>query len=388
MSTPAPNHLKSIDGLRGVAALMVVVFHLFNCSGFPELRLVHHLNLLRPLHDSWTGVNLFLILSGFCLYWPLARNPEREFRFGSFMQRRAWRIVPAYYASLLLVPVALMFLQPMGLGKELSVWPKGPLDFALHLVLLHPLTGESIRSWNSVTWSLGLEWTWYLFFPVAVWMFRKWGAVRAVAAMAVITTTYLVGAWLLVGPSSRFNEEQALAIRTFLPGRLWEFGLGMFVASWVARHGKVSRKNMMLMLAAIPVLLALGHAATPIDPMLPVRNLIYGVAFTFLMFLAIGSAENPVQRILETPWLQRVGEYSYSLYLFHVPAVLLITGVLKFAGLPSLACFVLSLLTLPLLIWLAKWQYAFFEQPFLHIREKRPQPAAASLPQLQPNIAP
>jgi peptidoglycan/LPS O-acetylase OafA/YrhL len=383
--TKPPIHLGSVDGLRGIAALMVVIHHLFNWSGFPEWRPFMNINVLRPLHDGWIGVNLFLILSGFCLFWPLARDPARSFRFGLFMQRRFLRIVPAYYASLILVPVALWLLRAANFWPEAAVWPKSLLDVVLHLLLLHSLTAESLRSWNSVTWSLGLEWTWYLFFPVAVWMFRKMGPLRAVATLGAITVTYLVSAWLLVGPSSRLGEEQAFAIRTLLPGRLWEFGMGMLVASWIARH-TLSRRLTILSLVGVPVLLALGHAATAVDPMLPVRNVIYGLAFALVLVAATGSEENPLHRFLEASWMRKTGEWSYSLYLFHLPVVILVAGLLALTGMNSVVRFFLSLLSLPVIVLLAKWEYTAFEQPFLNARRKLTQPPSA-LPQLQPEPA-
>ena len=375
-------HLGSIDGLRGIAALIIVVYHLFTSSHNPDWRPFLNVNVLRPLHDGWIGVNLFLVLSGFCLFWPFTRDPERTLRFGPFMQRRVWRIVPAYYASLILVPLAFWLLRRANLYTGASGGPTSPLDAVLHLVLLQSFTAESLRSWNPVTWSLGLEWTWYLIFPVAVWMFRKMGPLRAVGALGAITVGYLVSAWLLVGPSSQLGEEQALAIRTFLPGRLWEFGMGMFVAWWIARR-QLSRRFTRLALFAVPVLLILGHLATPVDPMLPVRNTIYGLAFALVLLVAADSAENPLHRLLEAPWMQKIGEWSYSLYLFHLPVVILVTSLLALAGVEGPARFFLSLFSLPLIVLLAKWQYAAFEHPFLVARQTQTELPAA-LPQFQP----
>jgi len=381
-----PIHLGSVDGLRGIAALTVVIHHLFNCSGFPELRPFLNVNLLRPLHDGWIGVNLFLVLSGFCLFWPLARDPARVLHFGSFMRRRFWRIVPAYYASLILVPLALWLQHRIGLWNGPANGPNSGLDVVLHLLLLQSFAAESFRSWNSLTWSLGLEWTWYLFFPIAVWMFRKVGPRRGVAVLGASTLIYTVAAYLVVGPSNRLGLEQEFAIRNFLFARLWEFGLGMLVASWIAQH-TLSRRRTLLALAAVPVLLVIGHATSSVDPMLPVRNTIYGVAFALLLLAATGSAGNPLHRVLEARWLRQIGESSYSLYLFHLPVVFLVTTLLSRTDFSGVTRFFLSLLSLPLIVWLAKWEFRAFEHPFLVVREKRtPPPGALSL--LQPEVAP
>ena len=306
MAHKTSSHLPGIDGLRGIAALVIVVYHLFCDSDNPEWRPFFNVNVLRPLHDGWVGVNLFLVLSGFCLYWPFARNSQRAFHFGEFMERRFWRIVPAYYASLVLVPAVVWLAREAHLYSGISHSPKGLLDVILHIFLLHSLSAESIQSWNSVTWSLGLEWTWYLFFPIAVLMFRKWGPLRTLVALLLITVTYLVSAYLVVGPTNRLSEDSGLAIRSFLPGRLFEFGLGMAVAWWTARRILSPNQTRLATVCAL-LLLALGHIATPVDPMLPVRNLIYGAAFSLLILIAAAGVENGFSAFCERLWIRKIG---------------------------------------------------------------------------------
>jgi len=63
-------HLDGVDGLRGVASLAIVTHHMFDACDMPQLR-IHHINVLRPLDDFPAGVDLFLVLSGFCLFFRL-----------------------------------------------------------------------------------------------------------------------------------------------------------------------------------------------------------------------------------------------------------------------------------------------------------------------------
>ncbi len=162
-------HLDAVDGLRGMAALLIVVYHCFTNVDSPEWRPILGVNLLRPLTDGWCGVNLFLVLSGFCLYWPFARNPQRRMSYASHMKRRSLRILPAYYASLLLVPAMYLLMRCCGASVDLD-GPRSWTDAILHLTMLHSFSAEAFSSWNGVTWSLGLEWCWYLLFPLAVWI--------------------------------------------------------------------------------------------------------------------------------------------------------------------------------------------------------------------------
>jgi len=89
-------HLSYIDGLRGLAISMVLLCHIWSSANSPA---AHWWN---PLASSYTGVNLFLVLSGFCLYWPQVKptRPAPEPRLAEFAWRRAHRILPSYYGAL------------------------------------------------------------------------------------------------------------------------------------------------------------------------------------------------------------------------------------------------------------------------------------------------
>src|SRR5438034_9463824 len=97
VSSPGKNRLPGIDGLRAAAALWVVFFHIYAFSGanFPQIP-----GLDQFLRSGSTGVSLFLVLSGFCLYVPFAAGRTGRFKTGTFLRRRCGRLMPAYYASL------------------------------------------------------------------------------------------------------------------------------------------------------------------------------------------------------------------------------------------------------------------------------------------------
>src|SRR4051812_7699293 len=99
--------LAFIDGLRGVAMLSVLLYHCWVHTIRAPILLAlgrHHLDLTAPLHLGYLGVNLFLVLSGFCLTYPLARIGVAEMNLDlrRFFRRRAWRILPPYYVALIL----------------------------------------------------------------------------------------------------------------------------------------------------------------------------------------------------------------------------------------------------------------------------------------------
>jgi peptidoglycan/LPS O-acetylase OafA/YrhL len=365
---PKPAHrIDGADGLRGLAALIVVVHHMFDACDQPELR-VHRINLLRPVTEWWFSVDLFLVLSGFVLFLPYAGNATRKFEYGDFMVRRVRRIIPAYYASLVIV-TALYAAVSVLLGVNRYCYPTGVLDVLLHLVLLHTLYIKTFWSWTGASWNLGLEWTWYLCFGAAVWLFRKAGAVRALSLMAVITLGYLCGVYFLVGPAASMSEVKWMYFDDSVPGRLVEFGLGMFVAWWLANR-QTGAGLIHAVVLLIPVMFLVAHLRWPID--FGIRSLVYSIAFAMVLLAAAAPHGNVVRSLLSARWLRWVGECSYSLYLFHLPFVALICTIFQRLTHSNVKTFGLSVLLVPAIVLMARLSFMVFERPFMNSKPARP----------------
>ena len=102
-----PNYLDTLDGFRAAATLLVLLFHYWQQSwvGYSwQVRLgTYTLNInLEPwIITGGLGVEILFLLSGFCLFYPLAMNPEREFNAREFAYKRFVRILPSYYLCFL-----------------------------------------------------------------------------------------------------------------------------------------------------------------------------------------------------------------------------------------------------------------------------------------------
>ena len=377
--TRPPKVIPAVDGLRGLAAGVIVIYHSFTESGLPEWRPLTlvglNFNVLRPLHDGWAGVNLFLVLSGFCLFWPLARDPYRPQRsYGAFVRRRARRILPAYYFSLLAVPAAVASIRFAGLLRSNASddLPNTVFDVLSHVALLHGLFPQTTISWNSVTWSLGLEWTWYLMFPVVAAAALRFGMLRALAACAIICIIFHLVVWSAMtyglAPSPTRYDDMVLIFRANPLARLFEFCLGMTCAWFIAKRTPPAGIGWAAAGGSVLLLFA-GHVATPLQghTFLPVRFWLYGFAASLLVVASVASGRRTLGRALTSGPLRRLGECSYSLYLLHLPILMLIVGLLQGAGIerksPALffATLMLSPLTLPI-AWIA---YRWVEVPFL-----------------------
>lgn len=172
---PRP-HLAYLDGLRGLAALYVVVFHIL-AYHFDHLSPVMR-HYVKPLHFGSYAVGVFIVLSGFCLMLPVARDPRGELRGGArrFFLRRARRILPPYYftvaVSLGLIAVAIGHKTGTPWDTSVPVTKQGLLT---HLVMLQDAFRLTWAQINSPLWSVSVEWRIYFCFPLLVWGWRRFG---------------------------------------------------------------------------------------------------------------------------------------------------------------------------------------------------------------------
>jgi peptidoglycan/LPS O-acetylase OafA/YrhL len=367
--------LDAVDGLRAVACLMVLFFHCYNVAGQPELRVSLGPvtpNVLRLVMFCNNGVTLFIVLSGFCLFLPVvSRLGERRFAFGGFMKRRCLRIVPAYFATM---GLALMWFQlSRGLGEftglkfnMLGGWPD-LASLGAHVLLLHTLHPKWAFDILGPFWSLGLEWQYYLVFPLVVGLFSRLGVWRATALCIGLTLVYRIAAsiWLPTEVSVRWTYCSAV-----IPGRLGDFSLGMAVAMLYAKGAfRKPAPIGWIALGAIASLIAMvGGMKT--SPFSPLNDLLWAIAFTFWIIAALGAA--PVMKtLLSIKPLVWIGERSYSVYLLHM---LVIVSVAPFVATrvvdPLTASAVLSAIVLPVSLVVAAMWYRWFEAPFMARRRR------------------
>jgi peptidoglycan/LPS O-acetylase OafA/YrhL len=342
-----------LDGIRGVAIGAVLA--------------LHWLSWYSPfLHGGSIGVDAFFVLSGFIITTMLWRSPlpsSLAAAWWGFVWRRAVRLYPALFG---LVAVAIVLyavtanapLDPTEVGRRglialsqvSSVWSAGQSG-SFWSAALHPF-GQ--------TWSLAIEWYFYLLWPLVVLACRArgvdprrlltWSLVAAAALY--LGSLPLDNFWFYFGPSARFAEllvGAALALRFQAndgPTKRWSSATPTSAAA----------------LAAIALYVLLGPDADS-----PVYRYV-GIPITVLATVTLihagyGGRGGPVFRLLSHPWLATVGRYSYSLYLWHIVPLLL----LQKAGL-DLPKPVLGLLAVGATVVLTVLSYRLLERPFLRPR--------------------
>jgi peptidoglycan/LPS O-acetylase OafA/YrhL len=267
------SRLAGVDGLRAFAALWVLLFHIRAFSG---ATLPPGLDLF--VRSGSTGVSLFLVLSGFCLYAPFAGGRLDRFRAGDFFRRRGRRLLPAYYASLLAVLAAYIW---AGGRAGLPSLSAGELagQAGTHATLTHQLFPSTFYGLNGAYWSLGLEWELYLTLPLLVIAARRFGIWRTLAVVAALTVSYrlALAAAVAAGAIGGGGVWATVVLPNFFLGRWSEFALGMCAAELHSR-GLTGRWLRPIAIAAV-----LCAAVGLLVPDNPLSHVLFGVVFFALL---------------------------------------------------------------------------------------------------------
>jgi peptidoglycan/LPS O-acetylase OafA/YrhL len=371
----------AIDGLRGLAALAVVLGHVYESVGSPY---PDHLLSIAFFLNS--GVDLFFVISGFCLFYPLT-SPGSKANWRVFYFRRARRLLPPYYVALAAVIVLPLLVEPALRRLGLPVTPVSWAPWRqiwTHALFLHTLFRDTYYNLNGPLWSLALEWQFYLAFPLAVFLLRRLGW-RAVILIGMITVGYRVVVTAIVPGVQQWNVD----IVDLFPSRWLEFVLGMLVALQVRRRGQqaISRSSELLDIAGIFCLYFLA-AFILYGPLAhypyPQEDLLDSLLWSPLLLLACTTG-TIFARIVAHPVLVWLGIRSYSLYLIHLPILFSLGPLVAQANLGQPASLiVMATVGIPLSLICTALFFQLFERPFLNAPDTAPvRKAARALPQEQ-----
>jgi peptidoglycan/LPS O-acetylase OafA/YrhL len=301
--------LDYIDGFRAIAIFAVLIFHAGIWAGVTN-DAAH-----RILGVGRAGVDLFLVLSGFVLYWPVVKRPEiRSIDVKQFAKRRITRIVPPFYAAILLFlgvkwlaasagsgPV---WWQPAGYHAQVYGAVTGG-DLLAHVTLTHGFFQSTIHSMDAAFWSLSLEMQFYFFLPLLVLLQIRLGPAVIALPFALNLLYRLIAKWS--APEFLLtNVGNELFI-----SRWAEFACGMAAAYFLARGGP-SRPTSRL---GAVVFLTLSCAAEITHPSFFLLPVFWGLGAGFLV--SVVTQDRKLQRVLEARPMLWLGRISYSIYLVH-----------------------------------------------------------------------
>ena len=362
-------HLVYLDGLRGLAALYVVIFHVYmklyiNGGSLP---------FGWPIAAyGGLAVDVFIVLSGYCLMLPVVRSTDARLNGGAFnfLQRRAWRILPPYYAALAITIALLLISQRLSQGHGAAISTKAN-DLTLgavisHLLLIHNINAAWKYTIDGSMWSVATEWQIYFFLPALLLpLWRRWGSTAALA-----------GAWALGLLPLLLPSSFADSTHSWLLGL---FAMGMAAASinfprqtqQLAERYPWGVITCCFATLLVGVLVAFGPDAQKFWP----TDMLVGFAASALLVYCtlFRTYQQPrstpfVLRLLESRALVSLGAFSYSLYLIHGP-ILAILIFLMHHRLHGNNLFLLMIgLGLPITLGASYLFYLCFERPFLRTR--------------------
>ncbi len=371
-SSRADQFSAGLTGVRGLAVMMVLSFHLFALAG-PRVLSINFGGWQITYHwlitCSWMGANVFFVLSGFLLAIPFVRNIEgagAEVLVAPYLMRRIRRVVPAYWFQIIVLAVILFF------TAKIPDW----LTIILHFTFMQNISDAYAFELNRVYWTLPTEFGYYLLLPlfaasVTFFSYRK----RAVwlllcGSLIAFAVAYRVAAYAAVADAT--IEKKVFALLQ-LPGLIDHFAIGMLLAWVYVRYaaavssrladgvmltGLIGIASMMALLDHVYVDYWNGHVLMFIG---------YTITACFIGMLVLGVAMGGrlSRTLFANPIMLALGIVSYSLYLWHLPIQIWTQKLLDHYLVAGDRLWWLVAISIPLSLLAAILSYFWIERPFM-----------------------
>ncbi len=356
-AAPRLTRIGGLDGIRGLAALFVVLNHIFERS-WPGRAAEHAPWWASELIYGRFAVIMFIALSGFSLALGPARSGWRFDSLAAFARRRAWRILPPYWAALAFSLVMTWHVQAQP-GRPV---PDG------ESVLVHGLLIQdvfSVSSPNRAFWSIAVEAQLYLLLPLLLLTIRRLNPAAMIALVAGPVLTLGV-----LGPNVAMADT---LLAKLTPDLAVLFAVGVLAAGVVTASERIRTLPWTgyALASAIPVVVlisAKGQAWSTTH--LFWVDLAWAPAIGCLLAAIATSRPRRLLRALDAAPLRSLGSFSYSLYLVHMPIVIAVSYGFVLARIPSgtPTFLLLTAVLLPLTLAFARLFAAALELPFQRYR--------------------
>jgi peptidoglycan/LPS O-acetylase OafA/YrhL len=313
-----------IDAMRGFAALLVAYFHCRQVAwvGMQAFHqsVGHSLSpgalaayLTFPIAWGSAGVPIFFVISGYCIHrggaLRLAGNPDYRLDTGNFWVRRFARIYPVLLAALVLTFALDWFSLQMPPVSH-KIREIGWQSFLVNLFSLQGVAGKTYGS-NGALWTLSLEVQFYAIYPLLFALRRRIGMTSVLAIVGVVN---VVSAYVL----ERHDIQ-------FFTSYWFSWTLGAWIADARTRRAPDARSPIWLYLLAA-AFIVLGCVAFHFGQYGAFQ--LWAIGFAFYLYKALERPRGNRRETFVTRVLSRFGDFSFSLYLIHLPIFVLLSSLL------------------------------------------------------------
>ncbi len=352
-----------IDGIRGVAILLVISFHYINNQLVESTNFFGKI-MAKATGFGWVGVDLFFVLSGFLIGSVLLNSKISSNYFSTFYTRRIVRIIPNYF---LFITIFLLIIKSGYFDKNYFLTGNNVIPIWSYYFMIHNffMFGSQNLGNDSVciTWSIGIEEQFYLIIPFLLWKLNsKW-------------IPYLMIAIVFIAIISRMQYDHWIERYVILNCRADSLSLGVLVAWFNFEYSLTEEIPKIKKILVFVLLFVMGFCG--------IIHLIYGdlgvfkhtlfsIIFAISILFALGMNQNLYGKILRNKVLCWVGSISYSLYLFHY----MILGLVHhFDGkngiiINNIKDVILTLIAFIITFGFSSLVYSYLEIPMIKIGKK------------------
>ena len=314
--------IPELDGLRGLAILLVLICHYISDSQASNLPFLLR-RFVRALAIGWSGVDLFFVLSGFLIGGILLESKNSQRYFRTFYMRRVHRILPVYYAWIFLYILIVVCLYVATRGTLGRLADFAPVPYYFLFIQNFFFNKEHIELvWFGATWSLAVEEQFYLCAPLLIRQLSRDRLLKVLAAVIFFAPALrlllliFAGEYKYLATFSMFSRSDALAMG-MLAAAAWQ---DPRFRSFLKEHPEVLTKivlSLLVVLAALlywlerPVGLVLGTIGYTSLAALYLSVLLFALSYPGSWF-ASSMRFKP---------LRALGTISYCVYIIHYPVL-------------------------------------------------------------------
>ena len=364
------NRLVSIDALRGIAALGVVLYHAVHQTGsaVPGNLFRYPVKLIQFLSSfGYIGVFLFFVISGFCIHlqWAKTRAAGKtpQISFGPFWKRRIRRLYPPYLITLA------GFLVMMAFTTGIDVTHFFVYDILMHVLMLHNLDPQTCYSINGVFWTLAIEEQLYLAYFLLLFLRTRWGWGPTLLICALARLAWFYGMhffWQKTGVGIPVPEAAASHWFTWALGAIAvEAAFGLVTIPKWCRNIWLGAAAIVIASATSIILPATQKDTFMHDAAWLLMHPAWGFGFFVVVNRFVQAEKSWASELLKPRLLAAfaaIGVFSYSLYLTH-ELVIMQSWWFVIKGLPPMIN--TFLIVTPATIVFAWLFFLFFEKPFM-----------------------